>query len=305
MGSAMLRLTSCIVACALGLTIGLAPAAGQTAPAAATASADQADKAAGNPDIVVRARRQVERKQALKFVRQASAPIGGQLARFNGDVCPAAVGFSDAIAAVIVERMRAVATAAGVSVAKPGCGANIVLIATEDGSALIRDFERRQMALVAGVPPIDLRAQIASHGPVRGWVTTAVENEYGDKPYVPPGLDPPVLQVYSASIMNPPTQQAIQVSVLVVDMPALVGKSTTQIADYAAMRTLARTRPVAGNGPVGSILSLFDTKATPPAAMSEADLAYLHTLYRLAGNRTDRFQIEEISKTVKKASQGK
>lgn len=72
---------------------------------------------------------------------------------------------------------------------------------------------------------------------------------------------------------------------VVIDWPAMMGKSAIQLADYAAMRTFAKTRPVGGGGRVDTILALFDADSTAPAELSETDLAYLTSLYAMPGTR--------------------
>lgn len=275
-------------------------AAAQVQAQAPTPSRAPAKPADGN-DIVVTARKPVEKKEALQFTRAASAPVERQLAKFNRDVCPVAIGFPAKVAERIVDRMRDVADAAGIKVDKPGCKGNMVLLAARDGSDMVREMQRLQTHLIDGLAPREIRAQIASHEPVHSWTLTATQNEYGDDP-VSSGDGKPVLEVFTASHMNPPTQQAIQLSVVIIDWPAMLGKTTMQIADYAAMRTLAKTRPLAGSGPIDSILALFDARSAPPPELSEADFAYLRGLYAMPGTRFDYFQIGQISDAVKKAA---
>ncbi|WP_419809556.1 hypothetical protein [Sphingomonas sp.] len=86
----------------------------------------------------------------------------------------------------------------------------------------------------------------------------------------------PVLQVMGSSILQPSTQQAIGAAFLVIDARARLGKTPTQIADYAAMRLLAATRvPAAGGDTVLTLLSGGEA----PAGLTPSDAAYLRALH--------------------------
>ena len=80
------------------------------------------------------------------------------------------------------------------------------------------------------------------------------------------------------------TRSDIQKSVVLIDIPAIDGLSAKQIADYATMRGLAKTRPVAGAATYGTILNLFAPDAGHPAGLTTFDIAYLKTLYSNAPN---------------------
>lgn len=275
-------------------------ASAQTAPATEPAATHPVDHAPNGKDIIVTARKPVTTSEALTFARAASAPVQGQLAKFDTPVCPVAIGFPAAVGAQITARMRDVAAAAGVALEKPGCKGTMVLIAATDGAALLREMQRVDHHLIAGTPPREIAALIRSTDPVRSWTFSVVENEDGVSPSSSGANTVPVLNVFSASNLNPPVQQAIKIAVVVIDWPAMIGKSAVQIADYAAMRTLARTRPVTGGGAIDSILALFDPAASAPPELSGADLAYLRGLYAMPGLRFAHLQIGEISNGVKK-----
>lgn len=254
-------------------------------------------------DIVVTGRKGVEARDALAFARSASAPIDGQLAKFNIAVCPMAIGFPAAMGAQIVSRMRDVATAAGAKLEKPGCKGNMVVVAAKDGLEMVREMRRLHTPLIDGLGPHDFNAVVATQGPVRSWCLTRVENAFGDPAVNSGDGSARTMEVYSGSNINPPTQQSIGLAVVVIEWSAMEGKTTIQIADYAAMRTLAKTNPAKAGGVVQTSLALFDAGAKAPPELSAADLAYLQGLYTLPGARRADFQVGQISNGVKKASQ--
>lgn len=294
---------SAAAACAAASLFLTMPVTAQIAPPPGATEAPvrkPADKSVSG-DIIVTGRKPVQRKDALTYARDTSVSIDGQLARFNDPVCPMVIAFPKVIAEQIVARIRDVAEAAGLRVAKAGCKGNVVLIATDNGSAVIRELKRRGASLLGGLDPFDVDRLIKDPGPVHAWTLTQLENEEGEKPIVPMvGL--PETRVRSVSHINPSTQQAIYLSVVMVDWPVMYGKSSVQIADYAAMRTLAITRPAKGDGVVDTILALFDPAAKGLPELSAADLAYLQSLYAMPGTRSDRYQMLKIGNDVLKAS---
>src|SRR3954468_23483241 len=78
--------------------------------------------------IVVEGQR--DRHERLRqFVRALTpAPMHGQLPRFSTLFCPRVIGLSQAQDRWVAGRMREVARAARIPLAKPGCDANALLI---------------------------------------------------------------------------------------------------------------------------------------------------------------------------------
>ena len=97
--------------------------------------------------------------------------------------------------------------------------------------------------------------------------------------------DVPMMRVRTASIINQPTRADIDGSVIVIDRSAALGITLAQLADYTAMRGLARTAAPKDSG-VRSILSLFDRGATRQPELTRSDIIYLQALYR-SGGRAD------------------
>ena len=278
----------------------LALVAALLVPAGALAQEKTAD------DVVVTAQKQMDRSTAQRFVNRITLTTGDQIARFDAPVCPVAIGFEPAIEQQIVARMRRVAAAAGAKLAKQGCAGNIALLTTDDGGALMRTLRSTHPNLLEGLQPREIDRLIARGGPVRSWTATAVVNEDGQRPGNTLGgnsLNPPNLIVKSASIVDPPVKQIIESATVVMDSAAVPGKSVIQLADYAVMRALARTRPVeGGSAGASTILALFDPVSTPPLSVTETDIAYLKALYAMPGNRWSTYQAARIAKAVKKAS---
>ena len=266
-------------------------------------SAHAQEKAAG--DVVVSAPRLLDAPAARHFVNKITATTQDQIARFDAAVCPLAIGFAPAAEAMIVARIRKVAAAVGAEVAKEGCAGNVVLVATDDGSALLKALRAGHPELLEGIDPHDVDKLISGKGPVRTLTATALVNEDGRRLGRPGNgqlQDPMTLDVKTASFINPSSKRVIDAATLVVDSSAIPGKTVIQLADYAVMRTLARTRAIeGGEAGASTILTLFDPGTTAPLSLTQVDLDYLKALYAMPGNRTAIYQASRIASKLKKA----
>ena len=111
--------------------------------------------------------------------------------------------------------------------------------------------------------------------------------------------DVPVMRVYDSSNANPSTKQTINSAWVVLETEATLGKSLRQIADYAAMRGLAMVRPGMLDGSADTILDLFEPGAhASPPALTEFDLAYLTSLYRVPALRWSRSQVRYMAGAI-------
>src|SRR5213596_1236714 len=78
-------------------------------------------------EIVVRGTRDRD-QQIRQFIKDLTpAPVRGQLARFEAPVCPVVLGVAPKQAAAIEDRIRQVAAAAKIPVARPGCVINVAV----------------------------------------------------------------------------------------------------------------------------------------------------------------------------------
>jgi hypothetical protein len=256
-------------------------------------------------DIIVTARKPIDAPVARRFVRNITALTQDQIARFDAPVCPIAIGFEPEIEKQLVARMRRVAKAVGAELAPEHCAGNVALVTTDDGGALVKALRSTHPNLLEGLEPRQIDRMIKSQGPVRSWSATAVVNEDGQRMSPPTSgdfMDPPTLVVKTASFVNPSSQQIIDCSTVVIDAKAVIGRSAIQLADYAMMRALARTRPVTGDSDVGTILSLFDPDSASALSVTDADVAYLKALYAMPGNRTATYQMARIAGQLKQVS---
>ncbi|MBN8815064.1 MAG: hypothetical protein J0J06_06420 [Sphingomonas sp.] len=275
----------------------------------AAALAQSSAPAAPNDDIVVRDRRTADRKAVERYVGEISVRTDTQLARFHQPICPVVIGLPRDYAAIVERRIVADALAAGMSVdRKTKCSPNLIVVIAENGSALVADIRRRRSGWLEGLTAGEIDALIAP-APARAWSVTSLRNEDGQglkKTRDEAGPNPlggiPTLRVMSASIIKAPTRQDMEASFVVIDEAATVGFSLRQIADYAAMRGLAHTRPPAPGGTIDTILTLLDGSPTPPRSLTATDSAYLRALYASDGRSA---AVTERSAIARRIAKGK
>lgn len=85
---------------------------------------------------------------------------------------------------------------------------------------------------------------------------------------------------------------------VVIDAAAVVGKTPTQIADYAAVRALARAVVPRMAPSVPTILTLFDATSAAPPELSDVDRALLRGVYLTDGRRDADTDRSLIARTI-------
>ncbi|HEV2746698.1 MAG TPA: hypothetical protein VGW34_05295 [Allosphingosinicella sp.] len=275
-----------------------------TAPAQELATAG----AAGS-DIVVTGTREPRRTLA-EFVAAASDDHNGQLARFYTAICPASLGLPEGLGAAIADRVRDIAGAAGIEVAKPGCRPNLLVVVAERGRDFAAAFRDKRPALFRQLGSRELSQLLDTDEPVRAWQLVRLREADGRRaePFVEgPGyvLDAHLMPSHSSSRLQKSMQPGLAMSFIVFDIGAIEGLTLTQLADHAAMRTLARTRSTAAGA--RSILGLFEDRRAgrrPARALTPRDLAYLKALYRTHGTRTAAQQRRSMARMVERQLAG-
>lgn len=258
-------------------------------------------------DIIVTGRKAAEPATVRQYVNSITQRSDQQVARFHDEVCPVVLGLADDSAQVIEDRVRETALGIGASVAKSRrCNANLVLIIAEDGRQLVKDLRAKRPDWLAGLSPGQVRRLIDEPTAARAWTVASLRNEDGmgmgqTGANNASALESvPMMRVMSASIISLPTRADIDGSVIIVDRKAVVGLSLAQLADYAAMRGLARTRPPSTSR-VGTILGLFaNGEGNAPLELTGADIAYLQSLYRSSGRANAVAERNRIARELTK-----
>jgi hypothetical protein len=269
-------------------------------------------------DILVTGRadpsaRDIER-QALAITRND----GGErdpLARFYDPVCPGILGLPADTAGLMIDRIRYDAERIGARVDRAaGCRANIIVAFVRDGASEVRRMMTNKGFLFAGLEAAEASEIRNETGPVRAWNNTALHTRHGEADSGQlvrgPLMNDGALNLGPVRVTLVPSSDSriflasridIEASVIVIDIAAIDRMSIDQIADYAAMRALARTRPPRGDSAAATILSLFDSAGRRPAEMTGFDLAYLRSLYDSGGNLPASARIGGVQRQLRKA----
>lgn len=270
-----------------------------------------------------------ERKKAVnRFIRTVMRAPKGQYARFNAPICPSVIGFSDTVEALIEARIREVAEAAGIEVARPRCKPNLHLMAVEDGRETIRSLRSRRTGAFGQMLPAYRDRIERGEGPVFNWhAVFPVSTDDGRNRaalgtgYVPDVVSDPgrggisLLSEngFNAGMTNvksrllQPVKQDITHGFVLIESKALLGLSPIQIADFAAMRGLLSADPDNEDlGPVATIMTLFDdAKDAQLPGLTEWDLALLAALYRAPADLSADRQRSLMAKLFQASLEGR
>lgn len=272
--------------------------------AAQTAAASPAAPQPDTSEIVVQGTR-IGKQQIRDFVKSVTdVPYGGQVARFHAAACPSAVGLSPAFNAAVVERMRKVASAAGVRLARPPCTPNVFLIVTSDKTSAIEALEQKYPAYFDGLSSKDVHRLAFSPDPAVAWQVRSRLSADGDLLEKPAGTDTYRVQgTFNPSRIKTSTKPTFMASLVVVDIKAAAGLTTTELADYAAMRAFAAADPgrVLKTG-VPTILGVLGQpdSAALPITLTYWDLGLLKALYSTDNSYYARYQRGEMEQVVRK-----
>jgi hypothetical protein len=238
------------------------------------------------------------RPRVSRFLAGVLAPTGnGRIVRWNlppdrwnVPVCPLVAGLPAAAGALTLQRIATAAAQAHIRVAAKACQPNLYVVASDHPDRLLEKWWSRSSRMyqtVFGVPPVD--RFIHSERPVRIWYNFSQWCTYGTRAGwrdFPGPIDPsaargfdlprcagaPVRPTYGHPWSN------ITSALLVIDLRRTKDVTFRQLADFAALASLAGVRSHPDPGRQPSILQLFGP-GTPPQGMTAWDRALLHALY--------------------------
>ncbi len=261
-------------------------AAGAAALLAAPALA-QDEAPADDRDIGVSGRiENPPRREVDRMARDVSAITSDiydkPLARIEDRLCPGVMGLRREAAELMIDRIRWNAERLDMWLADDtGCSPNLIVAFVPDGKAQIAELFESQPWLFQTLTIAEREALLAEDGPVRVWTTAQLRTRDGMPIARRESLDdPPVVSMWMAhSKIYLTIREDITQVVVLFDSNKVRGKTVIQLADYATMRSFARTRPVDSDAPLDTILALFDDRQEPPGGLTEFDQAYLRSVY--------------------------
>lgn len=280
----------------LGATLLPWTALAQDAPPASTpAAATQSDT------IIVEGKPLADEARVRALARAITPRVGFDqpLARFTDPVCFATAGLPRSMLQTIGARLAEDAAEAGIRLAGDGCDPNIVVIFVDDGRAELKTLVKRRPWLFRDKQPSEIRAILDEPGPAHVWSVSETRSRDGDRLNYGDG-GAPSLKVWIASRIGLPVRRDMLSTVMLIDRKAVLGRSLHQIADYAAMRTLAMVRPKGATGG-DTILALFDPDVpASPAGMTGFDRGYLKALYEGSGSQRAFTKVAMIARSINK-----
>jgi len=248
---------------------------------------------------------QKEDPKAIGDFVKALTPVatGEKLGRFEHDVCPAVQGLGEEQADAVADRIRLVAKTVGLAIGKPGCIPNVVIIATSDKARLIAELERHRHEYLGELSGSQIKALERNPSPAAAWqLKGAPINAGGMELYQDPATG-----VYTNRTIDAPSRitEAVrpqfESAVVVVERKAMVGLTTTQLADYAAIRALTGADPQrlqnAGSPTILHVLEI-PMGGVAPITMTQWDLAFLRGFYDVRRNLSTGAQRSAIAKSM-------
>ena len=257
-------------------------------------------------EVVVTARADPEREIRDFVDVLADTRVSGRIERFETrQACPAVTGLPPSFAQAVVARMRRIAAAAEVPLAKPGCRANVVAMVVTDKRAFLATLERKYPQFLSGLSGEARRKLMRDEGPAVAWqLSGAGLNADGVELEADPDSGATVNRTTTrGSRLTDSGRTQFTGAVVVIEAKALTGLTTTQVADYAAMRGFARTDPTKLVGSrVPTILKVLDAPmgSEVPLTLTDWDLGYLRGLYAAPMNVRAVQQRSAIRKGVER-----
>ena len=248
----------------------------------------------------------VEGRALSEAVRQfvdevIAAPLDRGPARWTRRICVGVVNLRPEAAQVIADRVGMLATETGLPVGEPGCSPNILVMATDDGSALARAMVASNPRIFrpgyagATLGSVALERFRSTEDAIRWWhVSVPMTIDHNLVAVRLPGQQAPLVP-QDASRLTTRIRNDLAGIFIVLDINRAAGLSFQQIGDYIGMIALAQIDPEADTRGNETILNLFEQGRTVDAA-TDWDRSFLASLYAAELNqRQANAQSGEIS----------
>lgn len=293
-------------------------------------------QAADDPTIVVSGQQRADaeiRQEASSFVKAVAADAGSsdQLGRWNQPVCASVFGATAEEEALVLARIREVATEARIRLAKgKKCTPNLVVAYTSDPSGVTGEVLKRNPH-AARTLPVAMRDDLVTGAyPVRWWYDFKVESRdgvaaVGDHPALlgalhtssngpGAGAGGQIAQSdnqsgnvsdYSSSLIGTKSRQSVGGATIVVDVQRVRGQSKEAVASYVAMVGLAPLKLPPRPLSTPTITNLFHASPGQRADdLSDWDRAFIAALYRTPANRLARVQRASMTEHIARKLRG-
>lgn len=241
------------------------------------------------------------------FVDEVGDPVNDTVgyARWINPICVSVHDLPEDAGQYLVDRVSAVADELGVRLRGPGCRPNITILFSTDGAALASYLVEDQPRVFrpyggAGETTQGLTALAefsTSDAAVRWWQVSLPVDRAGQVGVQTSnlagmaGAEQPIPSMRTAnSRISNTVRDALMSAIIIIDATKLDAANWEQLADYVAMVSLAQIDPAAAPSDYDTILSLFSV-ASPPAGLTDWDMAYLRALYEM-----DQLKIQDTQR---------
>ena len=268
---------------------------------ASAVQAQDASPAADQP-IVVTGQKDTPRA-VEEFVKSLTpATSGGQLSRFEHNVCPKVFGLAAPQAAAVEGRIRLVAKSVGIAVSTGRCAPNVLLLVTSDKTAFLKELQRHS-ADYFGLTERQFRDLERLPGPAVAWQVKGPMMNADGQDLTEDTTQGVVVNrtIARSSRITVAVHPQFETSVVLVQRKALVGLTTTQLADYAALRALTAADPTRlANSGAPTILHVLDVPigGEAPITMTSWDFGFLSNYYDAQRNLGTAAQRAAIARGV-------
>jgi hypothetical protein len=268
---------------------------------AAALGQQPAPKEEPSGEIVVTGQRDRD-EQVQDFVRALTPAPSGAIARFVDEVCPATVGLAPEANEKVNARIRRIAAAIDLRVAKAGCEPNALIIVTPNKQALIERLVKERPGFFGALSLRQIRSLAKSSGPAAAWQLGGPIDEGGAPLATAQGIYVN-RTIESQSRLKNPIRRGFDASAVVVETAALEGLTATQLADYAMMRLFAELDPA--RLPAPAPVTILNVLTAPPGTavpitLTQWDLGLLRGLYASSPDLHTTSQRSEIAREVRK-----
>lgn len=288
-----MHLKTKIVMAAVGLSLGLSQPVQAAEPAdAATLDTDDTGVVVSTDRPEPRKLSKEQRRAQQKIVRDLSREVIGRqnarkvVSRFYSPLCLAVGGVKKRHVADFSDRILDNAEKAGVELAGENCKPNALVIFTGQSRNELRETRRKMPAFFGDLGPDSFRALVRSRDEAFAYRVTRQLGNNGLPLAMMPDEIPSQTDInFVGGLSNhaPTVKVDVRGAVVLIDRDATEGMTALQLADYATLRLLAPTAEIKDEipGAPATIMSLFRDTQKAPRQLTEFDLAYLNSVYRI------------------------
>lgn len=290
----------------------------------AIAAAPAAHAQAANPSsrlesVTVTAQKLNLRDIIRTYVKGVAAPSPylGKIARWKSGVCPKVMGLQPDAAALVTDRIMAVAKMVGAPVAaSEPCRTNVEIVVTPQPQALLDALRQKRpdMFGYSSGPSQTTRMAIMNR-PIQAWYVTVTEDYAGvlhrdemlDDCAIRTGRRQDCFMLVSGFSLSDGLKSDFVNVMVVVDSSKIGALQIGSLADYATMEALAQTQTADDCRALPTVTNLVSAGCPLPdksGALTDTDIAYLRALYRVQPDAKLNMQEHQISHDMEKSLSG-